>query len=107
MPETTEATTSRRDSNELPFVIHPIVDLVVDVVVLTDVQQEVQAEITRLHQVSVVVHVINGRPGCGELRHLLQARFQEELSRVVDIQFLGKGCYHVEFLVAEMVMKLL
>ena len=102
MPETTEATTSRRDSNELPFVIHPIANLVVDVAVSTEVQQEVQAEITRLRQVLVVEHVI-----VGELRHLLQARFQEELSRVVDIQFLGKGCYHVEFLVAEMVMKLL
>ena len=25
----------------------------------------------------------------------------------MDIQFLGKGCYHIEFLVADMVMKLL
>ena len=107
MPETTKATTSRRDSNELPFVIHPIADLVVDVAVSIKVQQEVQAEITRLRQVSVVVHVIGVLPSRGELRHLLQARFQEDLSRVVDIQFLGKGCYHVEFLAAEMVMKLL
>ena len=107
VPETTEATTPRRDSSELPFVIQPIADLVVDVVVPLEVQQEVQAEITRLRQVSVVVHVIGGRPSRGELRHLLQARFQEELSKVVDIQFLGKGCYQVEFLVAEIVLKLL
>ena len=35
MPETTEAMTSRSDSSELPFAIHPIADLVVDVVVPT------------------------------------------------------------------------
>ena len=107
MPETIEATTSRRDPSELPFVIQPIADLVVDVAVSTEVQQEVQAEITHMRQMSAVVHIIGDRPSRGELRHLLQAQFQEELSRVVDIQFLGKGCYHVEFLVAEIVMKLL
>ena len=107
MLETIEATTSRRDSSELPFVIQPIADLVVDVAVPKEVQQEVQAEITHMRQMSVVVHIIGGCPSRGELRHLLQAQFQEELSRVVDIQFLGKGCYHVEFLVAEIVMKLL
>ena len=37
----------------------------------------------------------------------MQARFQEELHWIVDIQFLGKGCYHVEFPVVDMVMKLL
>ena len=87
MDETT--TTSRRDSGELPFVMHPVTDLVINVIVLTEVQQE--ADIDRLRQLSVVVHVIDGRPSCGELRHLLQARFQEDLSRIVDIQFLGKG----------------
>ena len=107
MPKTTEATTSRTDSSEHPFIIHPIADLVVDVAVPSEVQQEVHAEITRLRQVSVVVHVICGRPSRGELRHLLQARFQEELSNIMDIQFLRKGCYHVEFLVVEIVMKLL
>ena len=74
MVETIVATTSRRDSSELPFVIHPIADLVVDVTVPIEVQlQEVQAEKNHLRQFSVVVHVIGGRPSRGELRHLLQA----------------------------------
>ena len=71
MPETTEVMTSRRDSNELPFVIHPIADLVVDVAVPKEVQQEVQAEITHMRQMSAVVHIIGGRPSRGELPHLL------------------------------------
>ena len=84
--QTMAATTSRRDSRELSFVIHPVADLVVNVIVPI----EVQAKIDRLRQLSVVVHVIGGRPSRGELRHLLQARFQEDLPRIVDIQFLGK-----------------
>ena len=107
MAETTVATTPRRDSGELPFAIHPVADLIVDVTLPVDVQQEVEAEIDRLRQQSVVIHVIGGRPSRGELRHLMQARFQEELHQIVDIQFLGRGCYHVEFPVADMVMKLL
>ena len=102
MVETTTAMTPRRDSGELPFAIHPVADLVVNVTLLAEVQQEVEAEINRLRQLSVVVHVIGGQPSHGELHHLMQARFQEELHRIVDIQFLGKGCYHVD-----MVMKLL
>ena len=42
-----------------------------------------------------------------ELHHLLQARLQEYLPLIVDIQFLRKVCYHVEFPVANMVVKLL
>ena len=77
MVETTVATTPRRDSGELPFAIHPVADLIVDVTLPVEVQQEVEAEIDRLRQQSVVIHVIGGRPSRGELRHLMQARFQE------------------------------
>mgnify|MGYP000055281958 CR=1 FL=1 len=81
MVETTTATTSRRDSGELPFAIHPVADLVVNVTLPT----EVQAEIDSLHQLSVVVHVIGGLPSCGELCHLMQTRFQEEVHQIVDV----------------------
>ena len=107
MVETTAATTPRRDSGELPFDIHLVADLVVNITLPAEVQQEVDAEIDRLHQLSLVVHVIGGCPSRRELRHMMQERFQDELHRIVDIQFLGRGCYHVEFLVVDMVMKLL
>ena len=67
MDETT--TTSRRDSGELPFVMHPVTDLVINVIVLTEVQQE--ADIDRLRQLPLVVHMIRGCPSRGDLHHLL------------------------------------
>ena len=48
MAETIAVTTSRRDSGDLPFIIHPVADLVVNVTVPT----KVQAEIDRLRQLS-------------------------------------------------------
>ena len=58
MVEATVAMTSRRDSNELPFVINLVANLVVNVTMPT----EVQAEVDRLCQLSMVVHVIGGHP---------------------------------------------
>ena len=72
-------TRPRRDSAELPFAIHPVSDLVIDKTLPAEVQQEVEAETDRLHQLSVVVHVIGDRPNCGELHRSMQARFKEEL----------------------------
>ena len=50
---------------------------------------------------------MGGRPNRTELCHLLQARLQGELAQIIDIQFLGKGCYHVEFNSYDMVDKFL
>ena len=71
MVETTAATTPRRYSGELPFDIHQVADLVVNITLLAEVQQEVEAKIDRLRQLSLVVHVIGGRPSRGELRHMM------------------------------------
>ena len=61
MVEATVAMTSRRDSNELPFVINLVANLVVNVTMPT----EVQAEVDRLCQLSMVVHEIGGHPSNG------------------------------------------
>ena len=51
---------------------------------------------------------IEGHPSQGELQHhFLQSHLQEDLHRIVDIQLLAKGCYHAEFSVVDMVVKLL
>ena len=82
------AMTPRRYSGELPFIIYPVVDLVVNITL----PMRVQAEIDRLCQLLLVIHAIKGYPSHGDLRHLMHARFQEDLPQMVDIQFLGIGC---------------
>ena len=67
MVETTTTTTLRRDSGELTFIIHRVIDLFINITVPI----EVQAEINRLCQLSVLVHVIGDRPSLEELCHLL------------------------------------
>ena len=47
-----------------------------------------------------------GDPNRVEMCHLLQACLHGELARTLNIQFLGKGCYHVEFISGDMVDKL-
>ena len=44
---------------------------------------------------------------CSELRHTLYAAFSEEADKIIDIQFMSRGCYHVEFASEEAVTKLL
>ena len=78
MAETIVTTMSRRDSGELPFDIHPVAVLVVNITLPTEVQQEVEAEIDHLHQLSLVVHVISGLSSHGELCHLMRACFQDQ-----------------------------
>ena len=57
----------------------------------------VLTEIQRLEVVSLVAHVEGSRPNRPELRRMLYASFPEEINNIVDIQFMGKGCFHLEF----------
>ena len=57
----------------------------------------VLAEVQRLQEVSLVAHMEGSRPNRPELRRMLYASFPEEINTVVDIQFMGKGCYYLEF----------
>ena len=43
------------------------------------------------------MHMEGSRPNRPELRRMLYTTFPKEISTVVDIQFMGKGCYHLEF----------
>ena len=54
-------------------------------------------EIHQLQQFSLIIQVLGLRPNRQELRHLLQAWLQVEIGRIKDVQFLGRGYYHVEF----------
>ena len=101
------AKTYRRDSSVLPFASSLVADLTVDFCLSPDIEQKVHAEVDHLQQHLIVIYVVGGRPNRAKLRHLLQARLQGELAQIIDIQFLGKGCYHVEFNSCDMVDKLL
>ena len=57
----------------------------------------VLAEVQRLQEVSLVAHMEGSRPNRPQLRRMLYASFPEEINTVVDIQFMGKGCYYLEF----------
>ena len=52
-------------------------------------------EIVRLRQQSFVVKVVGSRPNRPLLRDWLQSCLQENLGRMKDISFMGKGFYHV------------
>ena len=55
-----------------------------------------ESEIVRLRQESFVVKVVDSRPNRPLLRGwLLQSCLQENLGRMKDITFMGKGFYHV------------
>ena len=41
--------------------------------------------------------MVGSRPNRPELYRMLYASFLEEMYIVVDIQFMGKGCSHLEF----------
>ena len=53
------------------------------------------------------MHMEGSRPNRPELRRMLYTTFPEEISTVVDIQFMGKGCYHLEFTDPSLVDRLL
>ena len=96
-------TTPRRGARESSVNICPIADLTIDFSPSYDVEQRVQAEIDRLQQLSIVVHVVGGHPNRSDIFHLLQAQLHVDLERIIDIQLLGRNCYHLEFESEEMV----
>ena len=67
----------------------------------------VVGEVHRLEAFSLVVHVQGSRPNRLELRHILYAAFSEEMDNILDIQFMSRGCYHVELANEESINKLL
>ena len=46
---------------------------------------------------TVMGEVQGSRPNRSELRHFLYVAFSEEMDNILDIQFMSRGCYHVEF----------
>ena len=92
------ATTPKRGSRESSSEICPIADLTIDFSPSYDVEQRVQAEIDRLQQLSIVVHVVGGCPSRSDIHHLLQVQLQcADLERILDLQLLGRNCYYLEF----------
>ena len=67
----------------------------------------VLGELQSLQVFSLVVQVQGARLNRSELRHTLYAAFLEETDNIIDIQFMSRGCYHVEFADEESVTKLL
>ena len=55
----------------------------------------------------MVVQVQGLRPNRSELQHILYDAFSEEMANILDIQFMSRGCYHVEFADEDSVNKLL
>ncbi|MCO5572365.1 hypothetical protein L7F22_026118 [Adiantum nelumboides] len=60
-------------------------------------EASLSAEIERLQAVSVVCRFVGTRPSRGELRDLLQARLLADVGKILDVQFLGRGHYQIEF----------
>ena len=78
----------------------------VDLLLLEEDKYTVLGEVHRLETVSLVVQVQGLRPNRSELRHILYATFSEEMANILDIQFMSRGCYHVEFADEDSVSKL-
>ena len=51
----------------------------------------------RLEADSLVAHMEASRPNRPELCCMLYMTFPNEINNAVEIQFMGKGCYHSEF----------
>ena len=79
----------------------------VDLMLSEEDKITVMGEVQRLQVFSLVVQVQGARLNRAELRHTLYAAFSEETNNIVDIQFMTRGCYHVEFADEESVTKLL
>ena len=82
-------------------------DETVDLVLSEEDRAVVLGEVQRLEVYSLVVQVQGLRLNRSELRHTLYAAFSEEADKIIDIQFMARGCYHVEFASEEAVTKLL
>jgi hypothetical protein len=53
-------------------------------------------EIERLKMFSLVAHVVGARPNRHDLMDLLYARLQDSICGILDVQFLGRGFYHIK-----------
>ncbi len=72
-----------------------------------DELQQLDAEVQHLSQCSVICRVIGSRPSRGELRDLLYGKMQQGAEVIQDVQFLGRGFYHIEFVDASTVQGIL
>ena len=59
-------------------------------------EEEFQREVSRLLSFSIISKVIGARPNRAELRDLIQGTLADAIGSVLDVQFLGKGFYHLE-----------
>ena len=66
------------------------------IVFSTEEEAEFKSEIQRLTQLSVICRVVGARPNRGECKDLLQASMHGLIGRIIDVQFMGRGFYHVE-----------
>ena len=96
MAKAQAATTVGGSRESLPD-FQPVAGLMVELQLSEQEQVQMREEIYRLQQNSLIIQVLGLRPNRQELRHLLQARLQAEIGRIEDVQFLGRGYYHVEF----------
>ena len=98
----------RTGESSVPPQLSPhLSDEQVDLVLSEEDKITVLGEVQRLQVFSLVVQVQGARLNRSELRHTLYAAFSEETDNIVDIQFMSRGCYHVEFADEESVTKLL
>ena len=98
----------RTGESSVPPQLSPhLCDEQVDLMLSEEDKITVLGEVQRLEVFSLVVQVQGARLNRSELRHTLYAAFSEETDNIVDIQFMSRGCYHVEFADEESVTKLL
>ena len=95
------------ESGAPPQLSPHLCDESVDLVLSEEDRAIVLGEVNRLEAYSLVVQVQGSRMNRSELRHTLYAAFSEEADNILDIQFMSRGCYHVEFATEESVNKLL
>ena len=96
-PESTHKGSSGVSSLDPPIISPHISGKVVSLSLSDNDKNIVLAEVQRLQEVSLVAHMEGSRPNRPQLRRMLYASFPEEINTVVDIQFMGKGCYYLEF----------
>ena len=72
-------------------------------VFLPEEEAEFRSEVHRLTQLPVICRVVGDRPNRGECKDLLQASMHGLIGRITDVQFMGRGFYHVELDTIELV----
>ena len=95
------------ESGAPPQLSPHLCDESVDLVLLEEDKAIVLGEVNHLEAFSLVVQVQGSRMNRLELRHTLYDAFSEEADNILDIQFMSRGCCHVEFATEESVNKLL